>query len=111
VACSEQRWQSCLDSLDEAKKLDPAGDESPAVKGLREKADGGLLDAPTAVPTNTARAPQAPAVKHERARTAPTVMPGTTSEAPTAKDDDGASDSFERPWPTKVGKAGKKRPK
>ncbi len=41
-SCETQLWQRCLDELDEAKKLDPAGDEFPNARELRKKAEDGL---------------------------------------------------------------------
>jgi hypothetical protein len=37
-ACSKRSWQTCLDKLDEARTLDPKGDEAPAVQALRRSA-------------------------------------------------------------------------
>jgi hypothetical protein len=37
-ACQAQTWQTCLDKLNEAKALDPGGDESPEVQALRRSA-------------------------------------------------------------------------
>ncbi len=36
--CARQDWEGCLESLDAAKRLDPAGDEAPAVGELRRVA-------------------------------------------------------------------------
>ena len=47
-ACDRQEWQPCLESLDEAKRLDPAGDATPDVQSLREKAKDVLQPAPDA---------------------------------------------------------------
>jgi hypothetical protein len=37
-ACEAHRWKPCLDYLDKARALDPAGDEAPAVQELRRTA-------------------------------------------------------------------------
>jgi len=37
-ACEARRWQTCLDDLDQARSLDPAGDEAPEVQALRRAA-------------------------------------------------------------------------
>ena len=37
-ACGAQVWRACLDKLNEAKALDPAGDEAPEVQALRRAA-------------------------------------------------------------------------
>jgi hypothetical protein len=34
--CRDGEWQLCLEHLDEAKKLDPAGDTTPEVQTLRQ---------------------------------------------------------------------------
>ena len=41
-ACDEGEWQHCLDRLDEAARLDPAGDADPRVKEQREVAGEAL---------------------------------------------------------------------
>jgi hypothetical protein len=40
-ACSREQWKECLAGLDEAKKLDPAGDEGAAVQAARRRAQQG----------------------------------------------------------------------
>jgi hypothetical protein len=37
-ACGKRTWQTCLDKLDQARTIDPAGDEAPAVQALRRSA-------------------------------------------------------------------------
>jgi len=37
-ACNREQWKECLAGLDEAKRLDPAGDEEPAVQAARKHA-------------------------------------------------------------------------
>jgi hypothetical protein len=46
-ACDEAAWQRCLDQLDEAARLDPAGDGAPDVAAARERARN-ALEAPPA---------------------------------------------------------------
>jgi hypothetical protein len=36
-ACAEQRWKVCADGLDQAKRLDPAGEDLPEVRAARER--------------------------------------------------------------------------
>jgi hypothetical protein len=43
AACDAKEWARCLAELDEARAADPKGDESPAVKSLRDKAIAGIL--------------------------------------------------------------------
>ncbi|HEY8074228.1 MAG TPA: sigma-70 family RNA polymerase sigma factor [Labilithrix sp.] len=45
--CNAADWKPCIDGLDEAKKLDPAGDDRPEVKDARAAAAKALAPAPT----------------------------------------------------------------
>jgi hypothetical protein len=36
--CQREHWKACLDGLDEARALDPKGDEAPEVRDLRKMA-------------------------------------------------------------------------
>jgi hypothetical protein len=38
-ACEEEKWRMCLQKLDEAKALDPAGDTNPRARGWRGTAE------------------------------------------------------------------------
>ncbi len=40
-ACEAHSWKTCLDKLDEARALDPSGDETPDVQTLRHEATEG----------------------------------------------------------------------
>ncbi len=40
-ACKSRSWKTCLDKLDEARALDPSGDETPDVQSLRHEAAAG----------------------------------------------------------------------
>jgi hypothetical protein len=44
AACLAQQWCTCLKGLDEAKDLDPAGDELPEVQAAREQAKKSTSD-------------------------------------------------------------------
>jgi hypothetical protein len=46
ASCDVKRWAECLEWLDEAKKVDPAGDEAPEARGLRERAMRGVGEKP-----------------------------------------------------------------
>jgi DNA-directed RNA polymerase specialized sigma24 family protein len=67
--CDRQAWQVCLDKLDEARRLDPAGDTSKEVSTLRERAKRALetrekdskVDPPPVQSTKPAPAPAPPA--------------------------------------------------
>jgi hypothetical protein len=41
-ACEARSWKTCLDRLDEARALDPSGDENPEVQALRHAAAQGV---------------------------------------------------------------------
>jgi hypothetical protein len=43
AACDAKRWTDCLVDLDKARALDPAGDETPRVKSLRDRASRGIM--------------------------------------------------------------------
>jgi DNA-directed RNA polymerase specialized sigma24 family protein len=55
--CERGAWRACLDGLDEARGLDPIGDEEPATRAARAGAEEALRRAPSA----TATAKPAPA--------------------------------------------------
>jgi DNA-directed RNA polymerase specialized sigma24 family protein len=55
--CLASEWRACLDKLDDAKKLDPAGDSRPEVRQARENAEKGLTLPPPAPTTNNITAP------------------------------------------------------
>ena len=44
AACDAHRWSECISLLDGARDEDPAGDTTPDVQGLRERANKGLAD-------------------------------------------------------------------
>ena len=46
--CDAQQWAECLAYLEQARAIDPAGDDSPAVKKLRDKAVAGIIRKPHA---------------------------------------------------------------
>jgi hypothetical protein len=41
-ACAVRQWRECLDALDEAKKLDPDGDQTDAIREERSIANFAL---------------------------------------------------------------------
>jgi hypothetical protein len=45
-ACAAGKWLDCSDALDHALALDPAGNTTPTVQGLRNQADDGLMAKP-----------------------------------------------------------------
>jgi DNA-directed RNA polymerase specialized sigma24 family protein len=72
-ACGAAQWEECLDKLDQARDLDPDGEQDPKVQGLRAKAHAGLSPAPSSAPSHSpAHAPahaSAPAPSHALAPT------------------------------------------
>ncbi len=57
-ACDEGAWRACLDGLDEARGLDPEGDQAPAIGDARARAARALESpspAPSAAPPPTAQ--------------------------------------------------------
>ncbi len=48
--CDAGRWRECIDGLDDAWRIDPAGDSSPAVQAQRRAAEGALAPGPSAKP-------------------------------------------------------------
>ncbi len=70
--CAAKRWQQCLDGLDKARGLDPAGDRAPRVQEARSAASAALhpppapvksAPAPSAKPTPKPQVPSTPGKK------------------------------------------------
>jgi DNA-directed RNA polymerase specialized sigma24 family protein len=59
-ACDRGAWRECLDGLDGARGLDPAGDRDAAVGAARARAEDGLRDAPQSTATAAPTAVPAP---------------------------------------------------
>lgn len=86
--CEAGRWQDCIDGLDAARRLDPAGDTAPAVQAERRAAEDALRapppDAkgpPKPVPTSSA----APAPRSTEVPTLPQAPPNTMPKKPSMK--------------------------
>lgn len=78
--CAASDWRRCVDGLDDAKRLDPAGDARPEVQKARDDAAKALEPSPTtAPPPSAAPAPSAePAQKMpkmQKTRAVPTAAP------------------------------------
>jgi len=41
-SCNAHRWPRCVDELDDAKELDPAGDDTPEIREMRRAAAEGM---------------------------------------------------------------------
>jgi DNA-directed RNA polymerase specialized sigma24 family protein len=101
AACERGEWQPCLDRLDDAARLDPAGDSSLDVAALRTRARAELSPepAPTATDTLPPDAKELPPDTSSRPPKAPrthgTATP--TSPAPAPTEPDGSSFKGETP--------------
>ena len=73
--CDEGDFRRCIDGLDDAKRLDPAGDSAPLVQEARRKAERALE--PKLAPTSS---PPDPKLRPKEAPKPPRTI--TTSQAP-----------------------------
>src|SRR5262249_28110018 len=55
--CVASEWKECVEKLDAAKKLDPAGESSPEIRQARENANKALTPPPEVPTTNNTTAP------------------------------------------------------
>lgn len=85
-ACERGAWRPCLDGLDQARGLDPEGEQAPAVGAARLRAEDALRSAP---PDDTApnAAPTAAPNAAPTAPNAPNAAPTAPNAAPTAPED------------------------
>lgn len=82
--CGKAAWDDCVRKLDEAAKLDPAGDQAPAVKEARAAAASAKAPPPPPPPTKTNQAPNKQEVL-EPAPQKPTTTPTAFTPPPTKK--------------------------
>jgi DNA-directed RNA polymerase specialized sigma24 family protein len=61
--CDHARWTACLERLDEAKSLDPAGDTTKRVQDARSSATKALAPPPTAPPSASGLPTAVPTVR------------------------------------------------
>jgi DNA-directed RNA polymerase specialized sigma24 family protein len=92
-ACDRSAWRECLDGLDRAKELDPAGDQAPEVGAARQNAAAGLRD--------EAPSPKAPPVPTTTMKSAPVPTSSTTSTVPTDTTDEKGDKLEKKPSPKK----------
>lgn len=89
--CAASDWRACVDGLDEAKRLDPAGDSAPAVRRAREDAARALVPAPSASPSSevpplpTTAPPESSAAPQNDAPRPPSSAPFETKGVPTTE--------------------------
>jgi RNA polymerase sigma factor (sigma-70 family) len=86
-ACDAQSWRPCLDGLDAAAQLDPAGDSDARVQAARKRAEDALAPKPPAPAPTTpttkkdsidSRTQQTAPSSARPAPTAPSTMPAPT---------------------------------
>lgn len=87
-ACKANRWQSCLDELERAKRLDPAGDAANDVQQARVGAANALQPPPTPAPPPSTSAqpepsPDVPPLE-QKSLEQPTKLPPVQPKAPKA---------------------------
>jgi len=65
--CREQKWQECVDGLDRAAQMDPAGDASEEVQNARKAASEALKPAPVLPPPapSASAPPPTPPTNHK----------------------------------------------
>ena len=87
--CLASDWKPCVDGLDQAKRLDPAGDTRPEVKQARDNADKALrlAPAPSAAPTsiNAPPVPVPTTSSPDLSKPSPKATPAPSSTAPPPK--------------------------
>jgi RNA polymerase sigma factor (sigma-70 family) len=124
--CEASAWQACLDGLDEAARLDPAGNAAPDVAAARERAGEALkspplapsvpsvspssLDpAPKGPPTLTPPLPTSTAAPRPTGTAVPPSTTPTFTGKPTPKPQESSLDGFgkEAPRPVKPAPIGK----
>lgn len=84
-ACEQRAWRACLDGLDQARALDPAGDEDPAVRAARAGAEEALrVPVPDVKPAPDLKkdAPTPPDVKAPPVSTSKPPSPSKKSRSP-----------------------------
>lgn len=74
--CDQEAWVGCVGMLDEAARLDPAGDTAPAVRDARDRAVKSLAPIPAPSATDSILAPP----KSTTAPPAPTAKPPSFDE-------------------------------
>jgi DNA-directed RNA polymerase specialized sigma24 family protein len=85
--CAAGRWHDCLDGLDDAERLDPAGDTTPAVRAQRGAAERALigLDKPTDSKEGPTSMPTSSAVPAPRSTDPPPLRPAPVTKQATRK--------------------------
>ena len=80
--CEAGRWQDCIDGLDAAKRLDPAGDSAPAAQAQRRAAASALRTPSDRSKKMATPLPPTSAAPAPRSTTIPTPPPAPPSQKP-----------------------------
>jgi len=96
-ACERREFETCLDGLDRAKALDPAGDETPSVQRARDEAKRALERQPKTAPAPSASPPMT-AVPQQ---TAVPPVPTPSAQSTPVKPPTSETSSTKKPVPTK----------
>lgn len=82
--CPDLAPRACLDALDGARALDPAGDDVPDVRAARARAARALAPSPSPSPSSSV-APSPPPAPSSSASPAPTPAPSSPAPPPTER--------------------------
>jgi hypothetical protein len=108
--CAAGKWQLCLDRLDQAAAVDPAGDSAVPIREARQRAVAGLAApvVPSAAPTPTGSAQPTPAPTQSELNV-PSEVPAPTKVAPKTKAFDSKVDSAKPRPPQKARSKGEEQ--
>jgi DNA-directed RNA polymerase specialized sigma24 family protein len=106
--CAKSQWKECVEKLDDAKRLDPAGDTRPEVKKAREDAARSKEISPEPVPSPTTNN-VTPPPQDIKTATPPTPVPSSSALPPPTKSKTSfnSSEPFAKPTAAPVTKTGK----
>jgi DNA-directed RNA polymerase specialized sigma24 family protein len=94
--CAKSQWKECVEKLDDARRLDPAGDTRPEVKKAREDAAKAKEISPEPVPSPTTNNLTPPPDSKTDSKTAPAPTPVPSAvPAPPTKSKTSSFDSSE----------------
>lgn len=78
--CAAERWEACLDGLDDAAELDPEGDEAAAVRAARGRAERALAPDDSEGEAEDSKVEDG----EDESRSAPSSTPTSTVPSPTS---------------------------
>ncbi|MGZ3419566.1 MAG: RNA polymerase sigma factor [Polyangiales bacterium] len=79
-ACKQQLWDACIRQLDEAAKLDPAGDTGEDVKSVRDAAEKAKAPPPAPSPSPAPSPAPSPTTSEVAPKIVPKPMPTSTAK-------------------------------